>query len=99
MMWRISYPGVPEKVPSARPGKRIGRSTLYRWVAAGLETIKIRGTTYTSCEALQRFAESSSQAVLATAQAPAADVVKPTRNHERFKAAQNRLADRFKNFH
>ena len=49
-------------LPRGRSGKRVHVATLYRWSQRGikgvkLETIRIGGTTYTSTEALQRFAE------------------------------------------
>jgi hypothetical protein len=49
-----------------RPLGRLGRpthpSTIYRWISRGvrgirLESIRLGGTTYTSREALQRFAD------------------------------------------
>ncbi|HUO08417.1 MAG TPA: hypothetical protein VM008_08975 [Phycisphaerae bacterium] len=47
-------------LPSARKGKKIGRATIYRWIATGqLETLKCGGTRFTSLEALQRFATPS----------------------------------------
>jgi hypothetical protein len=56
---------VPKALPRRRTGKRLHISAVYRWAQRGirgvkLETIKIGGTTYTSREALQRFAEASS---------------------------------------
>jgi len=49
-------------LPGRRQGKRIHPSTVYRWAVRGirghrLEVVRIGGTVYTSCEALQRFAE------------------------------------------
>lgn len=51
----------PKLLPT-RNGKRLHISTLFRWVQRGvdgvkLEVLRIGGTTYTSREALQRFAE------------------------------------------
>jgi hypothetical protein len=44
-----------------RPPGRLGRpthtSTVYRWYSRGLRGHRLGGTLYTSCEALQRFAE------------------------------------------
>ena len=43
-------------------GKQVHVTTVYRWINHGvrgfrLESIKVGGTTYTSVEAMQRFAE------------------------------------------
>jgi len=59
-MIRISE--VPKLLPPRSTGKRIHISAVYRWTQRGirgvkLESVKIGGTTYTSKEALQRFAE------------------------------------------
>jgi len=54
---------VPDRLPRKPSGKRIHISAVYRWMSAGvgggvrLESIKLGGTTYTSVEALQRFAD------------------------------------------
>ena len=53
---------VPRLLPARPSGKRVHVSAVYRWVARGvrgvtLESIKIGGTSYTSMEALARFAE------------------------------------------
>lgn len=58
----LSMREVPDRLPRKPSGKRIHISAVYRWVSGGvggvrLESIKIGGTTYTSAEALQRFAE------------------------------------------
>jgi len=52
---------VPKLLPARRNRKRIHISAVYRWVQRGvrgtrLEVIRVGGTTYTSREALQRFA-------------------------------------------
>jgi hypothetical protein len=52
---------VPKILPKRQDGKRVHISAIYRWAQRGvkgvrLETLKIGGTTYTSREALQRFA-------------------------------------------
>lgn len=49
-----------------RNGKKIHTSTVWRWTRRGLrgirlETLRIGGTTYTSKEALQRFANQLSR--------------------------------------
>jgi len=52
----------PRHLPKRPNGKRIHISACYRWISRGvrgvrLDSIKIGGSTYTSMEALQRFAE------------------------------------------
>lgn len=52
---------VSKLLPSRPNGKRVHISAIYRWVQRGikgirLDAIRIGGTTYTSREALQRFA-------------------------------------------
>ncbi len=53
---------VTKLLPASPRGKRIHISSVYRWTLRGLgghrlEVIKIGGTTYTTREALQRWAE------------------------------------------
>ena len=53
---------VPKHLPPRPTGKRVHISAVYRWLLRGirgvrLESLKIGGTTYTSKEALQRFAD------------------------------------------
>lgn len=52
----------PARLPKRPNGKKLHISALYRWISSGvsgvvLEAVRIGGTTYTSLEALQRFAE------------------------------------------
>lgn len=52
---------VPKILPLRGNGKRIHISAVYRWAQRGvrgtrLEVVRVGGTTYTSREALQRFA-------------------------------------------
>ena len=52
---------VPKILPARGNGKRIHISAVYRWAQRGirgtrLEVVRVGGTTYTSREALQRFA-------------------------------------------
>jgi hypothetical protein len=52
---------VPKFLPPRGNGKRVHISAIYRWAQRGirgtrLEVIRVGGTTYTSREALQRFA-------------------------------------------
>lgn len=53
---------VPRQLPARPNGKRLHISVVYRWIMRGvrgvvLESVRIGGTTYTSREALQRFAD------------------------------------------
>lgn len=62
----VSIRDVPRQIPPRRSGRRVHISAVYRWLGRGvrgvkLEAIKIGGTTYTSLEALQRFAERLSE--------------------------------------
>jgi hypothetical protein len=55
---------VPKLLPPRKNGKRVHISAVYRWVQRGvrgirLEILRVGGTTYTSREALQRFASPS----------------------------------------
>ena len=58
---------VPRLLPRRSTGRRVHISAVYRWIAPGvhgvrLASIKIGGTTYTSAEALQAFAQHLSRA-------------------------------------
>jgi len=58
----IALRDAPKHLPPRANGKRLHVSAVYRWIAKGvagvvLEAVRIGGTTYTSLEALQRFAE------------------------------------------
>ncbi len=58
----VSIRDIPRHLPRRPSGKRVHISACYRWLSRGvsgvkLEAIRIGGTTYTSVEALQRFAE------------------------------------------
>jgi len=57
---------VPGRLPPTPKDKRIHISAVYRWMRRGvrgarLESIRIGGFTYTSIEALQRFADRLSE--------------------------------------
>jgi len=57
----VAIAEVPRLLPPRANGKRIHISACYRWLSRGvkgivLESVKIGGSTYTSKEALQRFA-------------------------------------------
>jgi hypothetical protein len=62
----ISLNEVAAYLPSRNgPGKKLALSTIQRWISPGmygvaLESVKIGGGTYTSREAVQRFAEALS---------------------------------------
>jgi hypothetical protein len=56
----------PRHLPKRPNGKRLHISAIYRWIKQGvrgirLEALRLGGTTYTSSEALQRFASQLSQ--------------------------------------
>jgi transposase len=56
---------VPQFLPR-RAGRKVHISTVYRWTQRGvrgiqLESVRVGGSTYTSREAMQRFAERLSQ--------------------------------------
>mgnify|MGYP001463890418 CR=1 FL=1 len=58
----VSLREVPRHLPPRPNGKRVHISACYRWVSRGvrtvrLEAIRIGGSTYTSLEAPQRFAD------------------------------------------
>ena len=62
----VSLRDVPKLLPARGNGNRIHISAVYRWVQRGvrgtrLEVIRVGGTTYTSREALQRFASPPAQ--------------------------------------
>ncbi len=53
---------VLKHLPARPTGRRVHISAVYRWITRGLkgihlESVKLGGTTYTSQEALQRFAD------------------------------------------
>ena len=53
---------VPRLLPPRPSGRRVHISAVYRWMSRGirgvvLESVKVGGSTYTSMEALQRFAD------------------------------------------
>ena len=62
----VSLRDVPKLLPARGNGKRVHISAVYRWVQRGirgtrLEVIRVGGTTYTSREALQRFASPTAE--------------------------------------
>ena len=63
---------VPRRLPRRPTGKQVHISAVYRWIKRGvrgvfLESVKIGGSTYTSEEALQRFADQRSNPTAAAA--------------------------------
>ncbi len=62
----VSLRQVPRHLPPRANGKRVHISAVYRWASRGvkgvvLESVKLGGTTYTTIEALQRFADRLSE--------------------------------------
>jgi hypothetical protein len=58
---------VPRLFPPRANGKTVHISAVYRWAQRGvrgvrLETLKVGGTSYTSMDAVQRFAEELTRA-------------------------------------
>ena len=58
----IALHQLPKHLPRRPNGKTLHLSAVYRWCTKGvrgqvLETVRIGGTTYSSTEALQRFAD------------------------------------------
>lgn len=58
----IAVRDVPRRLPVRPNGRRLHVSAVYRWIQRGvggvrLEAVRIGGTTYTSLEAMQRFAD------------------------------------------
>jgi hypothetical protein len=58
----LTLTNATKHLPPLRRGRKIHVSTLYRWASKGisgvrLETLRLGGTTVTSTEALQRFAD------------------------------------------
>ena len=58
----IAIREVPGELPRRPNGRRLHISAVYRWISRGvrgviLESVRIGGTTYTSKEAMARFAE------------------------------------------
>lgn len=58
----IALREAPRHLPARPNGKRVHISACYRWINRGvrgvrLEVIRVGGSTYTSLEALQRFAD------------------------------------------
>lgn len=58
---------VPGLLPPRPTGRRVHVSTVFRWIGRGvrgvrLDAVRIGGTTYTSAEAIQAFAQHLSRA-------------------------------------
>jgi hypothetical protein len=71
----IAIRDVPRELPKRPNGRRLHTSAVYRWLSRGvrgvvLESVKIGGTTYTSKEAMARFAERLSGAATQPRQTP-----------------------------
>ena len=72
---------VPKHLPPRPTGKRVHISAVYRWTSRGLqgirlESLKVGGTTYTSKEALQRFADRLSSPTPSPDTTPAATLTR-----------------------
>lgn len=79
---------VPARFPCKPSGKHVHISAVYRWMSKGvrgahLESIRIGGTSFTSVEALQRFAERQTNAT----SNGAASAVTPRRRQQQMDAA------------
>lgn len=88
---------VPKMLPLRPNGKRVHISACYRWAGRGvhgikLEVIRIGGSTYTSREALARFAAALSAG---TGNAHAPHVIAKTRQRQ-IDAATTRLRNLLK---
>lgn len=94
----ISLREAPKHLPPRPNGKRVHISACYRWISRGvrgvhLESIKIGGSTYTSKEALQRFADRLSRAGDQESDGPRAKTITRQKQIER---ASARLAETLK---
>ena len=88
---------VPRQLPTRRSGKRVHISAVYRWIQRGvrgvqLEFLKIGGTTYTSIEAVQRFADQLSQARSPASPVPPSSVTSPAQRRRQIEQATRRVA-------
>ena len=68
----IAIHEVPAWLPRRQNGRKVHISAVYRWVSRGirgikLDAVRIGGTTYSSTEALQRFADAVTQATSSVA--------------------------------
>jgi hypothetical protein len=82
---------IPDLIPSTTPGRRLAFATIWRWTTYGvrgrrLETVRIGGSSYTSREAIARFAEHPGECD--TLQAPARALRSPAqRKRDQARAA------------
>ncbi|MBN2562331.1 MAG: DUF1580 domain-containing protein [Phycisphaerae bacterium] len=86
---------VPRHLPPRPNGKRVHMSACYRWIKRGvrgvrLDSIKIGGSTYTSTEALQRFADHLSSG---WGEEPKAVPAQTLTRQRQIDKASNRLAE------
>ena len=75
----LTIPQAARLIPSGGKAGHIHLSTLWRWILKGtgarkLESIKVGGRTFTSAEALQRFAEAREK--------PEPEAVSPSRTSQ-----------------
>lgn len=83
----------PKHLPLRPGGKKLHISAVYRWITHGvrgvvLESVRLGGATYTSLEALQRFAEAQSR----KPDMAVAAVVPPRSRHRHQRAVAMALA-------
>lgn len=83
---------VPKRLPRRPNGKSVHLAAVYRWVNDGvrgvvLESVRIGGCTYTSVEAIQRFADSL------TTSTPASNPSTPRQRKQELARIASRVAD------
>jgi hypothetical protein len=71
----IAIRDLPAHLPRRPNGRKVHVSACYRWIRRGvrgakLEAVRIGGTTYTSLEALQRFADCQNQGAILPERVP-----------------------------
>jgi hypothetical protein len=93
----IAIREVPKILPARVNGKVIHISAVYRWLLRGvrgirLDSITIGGTTYTSTEALQRFAEQLSRTSSPASVPQATSLTSPAQRRRQIDQAARRVA-------
>lgn len=83
---------VPKRLPRRSNGKTVHLAAIYRWVNDGirgvvLESVRVGGCTYTSLEAIQRFANSL------TTSTPASHPSTPRQRKQDLARIASRVAD------
>jgi hypothetical protein len=92
----IAIRDVPKILPARCNGKRIHISAVYRWLLRGvrgtrLDSITIGGTTYTSTEAVQQFADQLSQARSPGSPVSRPSVATPSQRRRQIEEAARRV--------